>query len=162
MGIFLSCCRLADTAVYLYRMAELQEKMSPEEEIKKLEQQLEQKKRELAGAGATLPEEKEIFREVLKEHIESFNSAPAQAPFSVPLPPPIVAPMPQDEKVRVQREEANAATVRILVEKALTGTIEDAVKEAQILGPYMVQELHNHLVNDMYDKLVALRKIKQL
>lgn len=143
-------------------MAELQGKMSPEEEIKKLEHQLEEKKRALAEAGTHIPEEKEIFREVLKEHIESLSPAPHQAPFSVPLPPPLVAPAPQDEKARVQREEANAATVRILVEKALTGTIEDAVKEAQEMGPYMVQELHNHLVNDMYDKLIALRKIKQL
>ncbi|MEK7074447.1 MAG: hypothetical protein AAB968_01655, partial [Patescibacteria group bacterium] len=68
----------------------------------------------------------------------------------------------EDEKAMIKRQEANQATVRILVEKALTGTIEDAVKEAQILGPYIVKELHNHLVDDMYDKLVALRKIKQL
>ena len=41
--------------------------ISPEEEIKKLEQQLEEKKRQLAGAGEHPPEEKEIFRKVLKE-----------------------------------------------------------------------------------------------
>jgi len=142
-------------------MAELQEKMSPEEEIKKLERQLEQKKRELVQTGAHVPEEKEIFREVMKEHIESFNPVPPVSPLSVPLPPSVVRPTPEDEKAMIKRQEANQATVRILVEKALTGTIENAVKEAQILGPYMVKELHNHLVDDMYDKLVALRKIKQ-
>lgn len=143
-------------------MVELQEKMSPEEEIQKLEQQLEQKKRKLAETGVPVPEEKEIFREVLKEHIESFNPASSQPPSTPQFPAPAVAPTPEDEKTRIKRQEASAVTVRILVEKALTGTIEDAVKEAQILGPYMVQELHNHLVNDMYDKLVALRKIKQI
>ena len=143
-------------------MAELQEKMSPEEEIQKLEQQLEQKKRALTEAGVPVPEEKEIFREVVREHIESFNPAPPEPPLSVPLPPPIARSAPEDEKAMIKRQEANQATVRILVEKALTGTIEDAVKEAQILGPYIVKELHNHLVDDMYDKLVALRKIKQL
>jgi hypothetical protein len=144
-------------------MVELQEKMSPEEEIKKLEQQLEQKKRQFAETGTNAPAEKEIFREVVREHIESLNSVPPQVPSSVEFPiPVVVVPAPEDEKARVKRQEANEATVRILVEKALTGTIEDAVKEAQILGPYMVKELHNHLVDDMYDKLVALRKIKQL
>ncbi len=144
-------------------MAELQEKMSPEEEIQKLEQQLEQKKRELAGTGAHMPEEKEIFREVVKEHIESLRPQALPTPPSLQLPPAPVSPAPvYDEQVEIKKREAKESMVRILVEKALTGTIEDAVREAEKISPYMLQELHNHLVNDMYDKLIALRKIKQL
>ena len=138
--------------------------ISPEEEIKNLEQQLEAKKRELAVAGAPAKEEKEVFREVLKEHIETLRpSAPPADTAILPAPlPPIAAPAPQDVVAEVKKDEANEATVRMLVEKAMTGTIEDAVKEAQKISPYMLDELHDHLVDDMYDKLVVLRKIKAL
>ena len=138
--------------------------ISPEEEIKNLEQQLEAKKRELAVAGAPAKEEKEVFREVLKEHIETLRpSAPPADTAIPPAPLPLIAaPAPQDIPGQIKKDEANEATLRMLVEKAMTGTIEDAVKEAQKISPYMLDELHDHLVDDMYDKLVVLRKIKAL
>ena len=148
---------------YNKAMPESQMKMSPEEEIKKLEQQLEQKKKELAGSGNAVPEEKEVFREVLKEHIESLQPVLPQVPLTSHLPPPLsVTPTPQDVDEDRKKRELSDATVRILVEKAMTGTVDDAVKEAQKISPYMIDELHDHLVDDMYDKLIALRKIRQL
>ena len=144
-------------------MAETQQKMSPQEEIQKLEQQLEQKKRALTESGAVIPEEKELFREVVKEHIESLRPASPQTPSSVSLPPlPVPSPLSQDDKAKIKQQEKDEASVRVLVEKALTGTIEDAVKEAQKISPYMLDELHDHLIDDAYDKLVVLRKIKKL
>ena len=144
-------------------MVELQEKISPEEEIKKLEQQLEQKKRALTEMGSSVSEEKELFREVIKEHIESLGAALPQAPISLQPSASVGAvPIPESPKITAKQQEVNEANVRMLVETALTGTIEDAVKKAQELGPYILKELHNHLVDDLYDKLVALRKIKQL
>ena len=144
-------------------MPETQQSLSPEQEIQKLEQQLEAKKRALAETGAPAPEEKEIFREVVKEHIETL--APS-SPTPIPTPPPVthipVPVVPQDVQADVRKQEANQATVRMLVEKAMTGTIEDAVKEAQKISPYMVDELHDYLIDDMYSKLLALRKIKAL
>ncbi len=137
--------------------------MSPEEEIKKLEQELEQKKRELAESGATAPEEKEIFREVLREHIESLRPVLPQVPVTSHIPPPpSTTPTPQDVDQDRKQRELNEATVRILVEKAMTSTVEAAVSEAQKISPYMIDELHDHLVDDMYDKMIALRKIKKL
>ena len=145
-------------------MAELQQKISPEEEIKKLEQQLEQKKRELTETGAAPKEEKEIFREVLKERIESLKpSAPSvpSVPYA-PSPPTVTPAAPHDTAADVKKKEEEEQAVRALVEKAMTGTIEDAVKEAQKISPYMLDELHDHLVDDFYAKLIALRKIKSM
>ena len=144
-------------------MAEIKN-ISPEEEIQNLERQLEAKKRELAVAGAPAKEEKEVFREVLKEHIETLRPSAPPADTAIPVAPlpPVAAPTPQGVAGEVKKDEANEATVRMLVEKAMTGTIEDAVKEAQKISPYMLDELHDHLVDDMYDKLVVLRKIKAL
>ena len=137
--------------------------MSPEEEIKKLEQQLEQKKSELAKTEVSPQEEKEMLREVLKEHIETLRpSASSAAPTPTPIIPPPAALTPADTQTRIKQGEQDEATVRRLVEKAMTGTIEDAVKEAEKISPYMVDELHDHLVDDMYDKLISLRKIKAL
>jgi len=150
-------------ALYNVGMAETQQSLSPEQEIQKLEAQLERKKRELAETGAAVPEEKELFREVVRGHIETLRpsvSVPVPIPPSVGQPPAPIAP--QDMQADVKKQEANTATVRMLVEKAMTGTIEDAVKEAQKISPYMVDELHDHLTDDMYAKLLALRKIKAL
>lgn len=148
--------------VYTMSMAE-QQNISPEEEIRKLEQQLERKRRELMESGTVAPEEKEIFREVLKEHIESLSPVLPQVPMTPHAPPPnFVTPTPQDADEERKKRELDEAIVRVLVEKAMTGTVESAVKEAQKISPYMIDELHDHLVDDMYDKLVALRKIKQL
>lgn len=143
-------------------MAEITQQMSPEEEIKKLEQELEQKKHELAGFGATAPEEKELFRAVLKEHIETLRPVAPSVPITPHLPPlPSTTATAQDTQADIQKREIDEATVRLLIEKAMAGTIDDAVKEAQKISPYMVDELHDHLVDDMYDKLIALRKVKQ-
>ncbi|MDP3770272.1 MAG: hypothetical protein Q8R40_05050 [bacterium] len=144
-------------------MAEMTQQLSPEEEIRKLEQQLEQKKRELTQSGAAVPEEKEVFRQVLKEHIETFRLVAPSIPLTPHVPPPpSITPTLQDTQTSTQNREINEATVRLLIEKAMTGTIDDAVSEAQKISPYMVDELHDHLVDDMYDKLIALRKVKQL
>ena len=148
---------------YNKAMAE-QQIISPEEEIKKLERQLEEKKRAFAETGIAAPEEKEVFREVLKEHIESLRPAPVATPAAPVLQDvrAAIRSVPKEAAAHAKEQEANAAVVRALVEKAMTGTIEDAVKEAQKISPYILDELHDYLVNDAYDKLVALRKIKAL
>ena len=147
-------------------MEETQEKMSPEEEIKKLEQQLEAKKREFIEAGNTAPLEKEIFSEVLKERIEELrpSTMPETSTESSVSTPTVEIPVYQESRqAEVKKAEAIEATVRVLVEKVTmgTGTIEDAIKEAQKISPYVVDELHGRLVEN-YDKLVALGKIKKL
>lgn len=147
-------------------MTETQSSVSPQEEIQKLEQQLEEKKRAFAETGVAAPEEKELFREVLKEHIETLrpSTSPTAPTVQILLPPASVPPatIAHDTEADVKKQEARETIVRTLVEKAMTGTIEDAVTEAQKISPYMLDELHDHLVDDMYDRLVALRKIKGL
>lgn len=137
---------------------------SPEDEIRRLEAQLEAKKRELAEQGMPQREEKEVFKEVLKEHIEQIRPVPVPPPpptTSPPTPSPvtdIVTPTP----AQVLAEEEREKQLQKLVEMAMTRTIEDAVKQAAAQTPYLVDELHDRLVDDYYDKLVQLRKMKEL
>lgn len=135
---------------------------SPEEEIKALEEKLQQKKQELLSRGAPVPEEKEVFREVLKQHIEEAH----------PVSPPQVTPisglghLPADDFKKktdnTKEKEIRQEQVRDLVELALSSSIRDAIKEAEKSTPYLLDELHDHLVDEYYDKLLALRKIKAI
>lgn len=136
------------------------EAISPEAEIKELERKLEQKKRELAEKEVVQPEEKEIFREVLREHVQETRSS---APASLKVP---VASTPTDDQKKktddAAQKEVLAQQVKGLIEIALTKNIAEAVRIAETSSPYLLDELHDRLVDDYYDKLLALRKLKSL
>ena len=137
---------------------------SAEEEILELERKLEEKTRELAESGAPPKEEKEVFREVLQEHVEE---ARPQAPGEAPAvsAPPVTHVLADDLKKKaddIKKKELREEQVRELIEFALTRTIHDAVKVAEQATPWLLDELHDHLIDDYYDKLVQLRKLKQL
>lgn len=136
--------------------------LSPEEEIRELEQKLEEKKRQLAGEVPAAPEEKEIFREVLREHIEEVRARESAPGVSQPsagggLPSDTAQKNGDAQQTQATRE----GEVRALIEIALGRSIEQAVRSAEAMTPYLLDELHDHLVDDYYDKLVALRKLKQ-
>lgn len=131
---------------------------TPEEEIRELEERLEQKKRQLAEQDTVPRQEKELFREVLREHIEDAGSQPLPVlPHAgithVPTKTGVSAVVtPIDPK---EREEA----LRTLVEVALSKSLKEAIKIAQENSPYLLDELHDHLVDEYYEKLVQLKKI---
>ena len=129
---------------------------TPEEEIKELERRLEEKKRALTESGAELPHEKEVFRDVLKEHISDVRSVGGEVVAPVT---PSVSSSQKDDDVQKMKEDLKE-DVRLLVEIAMTKSIGEAIRVAQRAGsPYLLDELHDHLVDDYYDKLVSLRKI---
>lgn len=139
-------------------MAEV-EKIVPsaEEEIRALEAKLAEKKRALAEAGEPMREEKEIFREVVREHI-----AEVQPPIVAPAPaspsPGTAKPITQDPQAVAAREQK----INALIERAMTSSIEAAVRAAETESPYLVDELHDRLADHYYEKLVQLRKLEQL
>ena len=129
-----------------------------EEEIKMLEQKLAEKKRE---AGIEAPEsqkERELFREVVREHAAQV-APPAVSPSSASSAigaPQISAPMSEKEK----QERENTMTQ--LIETALTHGIVHALKSPEAENFYYVDELHDRLADEYYDKLVQLRKVTPL
>lgn len=144
-------------------MAEdLQKEMSPEEELKELERKLEEKKREVAERGGAEPEEKELFREVLKKHIEEAKPRGSGASLSVPPAKPSITDDLKKKADDIKKQEERKEQVKALIEIALTRTIVEAVKTAEASSPYLLDELHDYLVDDYYDKLIALRKLKSL
>ena len=142
--------------------------LSPEDEIRELERKLQEKKQQLSQGlqPETMPPEKEVFKEVLQRHIEQERAAlaPAESPASGSAPA-VTHILPGDTKVQadeVKKKETREEQIKGLVEIALTKGIRDAVKTAHGFNPYLLDELHDHLADDYYDKLLALRKIEKL
>lgn len=125
-----------------------------------LEQKLDAKKRELREQGARVPE-KDAFREILKEHIDKSRSSPQLPVGQSPTPPPLPADLQKPAR-DLKKKEEREAQVKQLIELALTRNIRDAVKIAESATPWILDELHDHLVDDFYSKLLALRKLKVL
>lgn len=141
--------------------------ISPEEEIRVLEQKLEAKKKELLAqkGEAAIPSEKEIFREVLKSHIEAIRPTPPKSSAQASSQPQPASALADDQKKKIdeiQKKEEREEEVRALIEYALTRGVENAVRVAQKATPYLLDELHDHLADEYYDKLLALRKVSAL
>ena len=136
---------------------------SPEEEIRRRELKLEEKKRELTERGIEFPREKEALREVLREHIAESKSGPEGVP--PPGGAPLAGALTDDQQKKADelaKKEKREEQVRALVELALAKSIAEAVKIAEASTPWLIDELHDHLIDDYYEKLIALRKIKNL
>ena len=143
-------------------MSEVPVKETAEEEIKELERKLEEKKRELQSKKETAGTDKEILSEVLKEHIETVRASQKTSASS--SPDPVIQNYVSIGKKNTDdgdKEELYKEHIRALIEIALTKSIYDAVKEAETISPYLLDELHDHLVDKYYDKLVALGKLDE-
>ena len=135
---------------------------SPENDIKELEQKLEEKKRQLAEKQAEAPEDKEILREVLQKQVEEARTGADEPSSAAPAVTHVLTDDLKKQADEVKKKEKREEQIKHLVEIALTKSISEAVKVAQKANPYLLDELHDHLVDDYYDTLIALRKIKKL
>jgi len=141
-------------------MPESDPQFSAQEEIQELERKLEEKKRELAAAGAEAPPEKQIFREIFKKHMEDISRA-AHPQTNIPpaggaaqLQPPVR--QPSDDA----RDEAHREQIESLVEMAFSKGLVDAVEAARHLhNPHILDEFHDTLEDEYYDKIVAARHL---
>lgn len=134
-------------------MAPLEKTPELEEEIRELEERLEVKKHALEEMGKR--EEKEVFGEVLKEHVEAVQQKIASLP-------------PSQQAAATQRiadtlnEEEHGEQVAALVEIALAHGVLHAVQVARRLkNPHILDDFHDALVDRYYEKLVLSRVITQ-
>lgn len=129
-------------------------------EIAELEKKLEEKKRLIAQPGVEAPREKEVFKEVVKEHIQE-----KKAEISTGL-----------LQAQAQAQKTQAATdadeLKKLAEKK---QLEELIKIAAVKSPMeavhiaermdnprLLDDLHDFLVDHYYDKLIEARKLKEL
>ena len=132
---------------------------SAEEEIKELERLLAEKKDAL-GSGSIEKEPKEIFREVMKEYVSAARPAgevkPPPAPQPVPVPP---VPPVADEGARKKQREGQ---LQVLIDLSFEKGIIEAVRLAEVMTPWILDELHDRLTDEYYEKLVQSERLKDL
>lgn len=130
--------------------------ISPEEEIRQLEEKLAAKKKEIEERGE-IKHEKEVFREVLKEHIEEIRPGPADLTTGGK---PAISDSAMQTAQKIKDDEQKSQLEHLL-RVALGESLLKAVHIAEALGPYMLDLLHDTLADQYYEKLLAARKINK-
>lgn len=129
---------------------------SLEDELRALEEKLAARKE--ATGGADDKEEKELFREVLKEHVESAKEVVHEGKMGQ-SPSHDYAAQTKGKADEIREKEHREQT-EALVDIALTKGVLDAVAVARHLGnPHLLDDFHDMLVDEYYDKLLQARKI---
>lgn len=122
-----------------------------EREIRELEQLLEEKKKELIERGEE-KERKEIFKEVFQEKYRKIAGAPVPppvAPGTAPVTPAKTPVVPEEKETELQT----------LIQAAFSDGLVAAVSRAKAANPWLLDELHDRLSDEYYEKLVQAGEI---
>ncbi|OGD38944.1 hypothetical protein A2907_01560 [Candidatus Azambacteria bacterium RIFCSPLOWO2_01_FULL_37_9] len=139
---------------------EAQPKTQLHEEIAELEKNLEEKKRLAGISGVEIPYEKEVFKDVIKEHISQKREQ-------------ILSSLPPSQAQAQQAQVADdAQKLKELTEqKQLEELIGIAHKKSPIAAahiaehmknPRLLDSFHDYLTDQLYDYLVKTRKLREL
>lgn len=126
-----------------------------EREIAELEKRLIEKKLELAKKKEADKHDKEIIKEVLKEKIEK----PAPPKVTLVAPPSKVVV----KKAKELKTEKKERQIQLLTDLAFEKGVVHATEVAKKLeDPYILDEFHDTLVDELYNYLVEQGKLKQV
>jgi len=131
-----------------------------EREIASLEEKLKEKRAAL-GHNERGPEaitnDKEIIRDIITDQIQDVTLKAPIEPSAGPAVPPIQnIPTPDSSADPV------AGHVQVLVQIALGKGIKEAIEAAvQTNNPALIDAFHDTLVDQLYDELVARKKVEQ-
>jgi len=132
-----------------------------EKEIEVLERRLAEKKAQLSERKEPFLE-KEVAREVVEERVAEHLAAPAILPAvkksPAKVPPPLVPPT--KISLSVLKRTSQEKQLQILLGVALKNSIPQAVVLAEKLdNPYLLDALHDALVDKFYEELLKRGKI---
>ena len=141
--------------------------MPEQESIQSLEEELRVLEEKLAARKEEGKEEKDVFRDVLREHVESAKEdaekqVAAESADSANTPPPLPSSHIAHARQSADdlREKEHHEQVEALVEIALTKGILAAVYVARHLGDlHLLDDFHDMLVDEYYDKVIQARKV---
>lgn len=129
-------------------------------EIADLEKRLEEKKRLAEISGVEASPEKEVFKEVVKEHLVE-----KRAQISAGLPS--AQTQAQAQQVASDADKLKAMSEQKQLEELINiatskGPLEAVHIAENLKNPRLVDDLHDHLVDELYGQLVEDRKLKEL
>ena len=155
-----------------------------EQEIRALEEKLAARRRAETAAGGELREERELFRDVLKEHVAAskaeasprlareservalegreraaeLDGGLSQSSGIVPFSP--LQQTAGKAKAAELKEQEHHEQVEALVDIALAKGIMEAVAVARHLqNPHLLDDFHDALVDEYYEKLLLSREL---
>jgi hypothetical protein len=120
-------------------------------EILELEARLQAKKQQLVESGIPAMPEKEVFKDVFSEHAQITPTTQAQ---SAPVSAKPQATSTQGTLLTPIQEQAIAT----LIQTAFDQGIATAIKQAKN-DPFLIDALHDRLIDEYYQKLLDARKI---
>jgi len=121
-----------------------------EAEIAELQKRIEAKRNMLEQQGGIV-EEKQLVREAMTELLAS-----AQTQTVTPAPVPVsatVKPAAAGASYLDNLDNQTAETVNNLIQLLPTEGLAKAVAQAELAGPFVVDALHDALVDKLYDEL---------
>ena len=135
----------------------LKETPKVHKEIAELEKRLIEKKQELKKEADF--HDREVIKEVLKEKLEK----PA-LPKTTPLAAPSTAPkQPIIKKAKELKGEKKERQAQLLADLAFEKGVSHATEVAKKLDdPFILDEFHDTLVDELYNYLVEQGKLKQV
>ena len=96
----------------------------------------------------------------MKEYVSAARPAgevtPPPAPQPVPVPP---VPPVADEGARKKQREGQ---LQVLIDLSFEKGIIEAVRLAEVMTPWILDELHDRLTDEYYEKLVQSERLKDL
>lgn len=126
-------------------------------EIVELEKRLAEKKQELAEKKEVEKHEKELIKEIIKEKVEK-PAPPKVKPVTTPPAQRVIV-----KKAKELKGEQKERQIQLLTELAFEKGVVHATEVAKKLdSPYILDEFHDTLVDELYNYLVEKGKLKQL
>lgn len=130
------------------------------EEIAELERKLEEKKRLAEISGVESPNEKEVFRGVVREHIaqkkeQIYSSLPSQQARVQKTQ----AVQDADELKKLAEEKQLEELISIAMIK---GPLEAAHIAEHMKNPKLLDDLHDYLTDQLYNHLIEIRKLRKV
>ncbi|MDO8600929.1 MAG: hypothetical protein Q7R73_05015 [bacterium] len=125
-----------------------------EQEIKELEQLLEEKKKALIERGEE-KEHKEVFREVFHEKYQQIAGtpiAPSAGAGITPVPPVKTSPVSKEKETELQS----------FIEMAFADGLVSTINRAKASSPWLLDELHDRLSDEYYEKLIQARQLEKI
>lgn len=141
----------------IMRPKKIRETPKLQEEVADLEKKLIEKKQELIRKKEADRHDKELIKEVLKEKIE--KPAPAKVtPFKPSSVQKVV--IKKAKQIKSQQKERQ---IKLLTDLAFEKGVVHATEVAKKLDdPYILDEFHDTLVDELYSYLVEQGKLKQI
>ncbi len=124
-------------------------------EISELEQKLIERRKKLIEKTEADKRDKELIREIIKERVE------IPKPTKVKPVVPLAAKKVVIRKAKELKGEKKERQIKLLTDLAFEKGVIHATEVAEKLDdPYILDEFHDTLVDELYDYLVKQKKLK--